>query len=301
MRTENIKVGDVYKNYPALCEALGIEAKRGDSKKKQLREIEEVLKYKRIGNSFVIEEVYEKRHVSIHTSTKSNKSKRKKRKRPLYYHFSNYVQPLLLHYLYYSTEEKVMNVSMLTLFKTLGLLGQSYDFYENAKDFRLENTDISISEIRLLKNRAYKKCYSIIMYSLTRLKNQNLIRYEIIDKLTVDGNERFATTEESCIITQERQKLFRELKCKDISAVYIKGLMKKYDIELKTRLEEKYNWTKVRKLVHIELVDDVTIEDMETSECREILNKNLIDYLMKSVSYTDKETTSLIIDKFIKL
>lgn len=194
-----------------------------------------------------------------------------------------------------------MNINMITLFKTLGLLGQNYDFYENVKNFRLNNEAISLSDVRVLKNRVYKKCYSIVSYSLTRLKNQNLIKYEMVERLTVDGDERFATTEEASIIAQERRKLMTELNCKDISAVYINGLMKKYIIELKTRLEEKYNWTQVQRVVHIELNEDVIIKDMNTSECRETLNQTLINYLMKSVPNENKETTLAIIDEFIKL
>src|SRR5690606_38349554 len=59
MNIENIKVGDIFKNYKALCEALEIKAKTsGDSKVSQLKEIERYLKYSKQGHSFTIESVH---------------------------------------------------------------------------------------------------------------------------------------------------------------------------------------------------------------------------------------------------
>ena len=55
MTTEKIRAGDVYKNYSTLCEALGIAPKTNNSKKKQLKEIEEVLHYKRDGHMNISE------------------------------------------------------------------------------------------------------------------------------------------------------------------------------------------------------------------------------------------------------
>lgn len=78
MTTENIKVGDVYKNYPALCEALGIEAKTSNSKKKQLQEIEAILKYKREGNKYIIEELYDQKRIVIPSSVAPSKKRRGK-------------------------------------------------------------------------------------------------------------------------------------------------------------------------------------------------------------------------------
>lgn len=60
MNTQNIKVGDVFKNYKELCIALGTEPKDGSSKPKQLKEIETLLKFHKDGWKHIIDEIYEK-------------------------------------------------------------------------------------------------------------------------------------------------------------------------------------------------------------------------------------------------
>ena len=53
-----LEVGE-YKNYKAICEAMGWEITSGNSKKKQMKELERCCKYHKEGNKFVIEEIYE--------------------------------------------------------------------------------------------------------------------------------------------------------------------------------------------------------------------------------------------------
>ena len=52
-----LEVGE-YKNYKAICESLGWEIKAGNSKKKQLKDLECMCKYHKEGSKFIIEEVY---------------------------------------------------------------------------------------------------------------------------------------------------------------------------------------------------------------------------------------------------
>ena len=58
MKIENLKVGQVLKNYKVLCEALGIEVKSGNTKKAQIKDLERYLTYTKDKNSFVITEIF---------------------------------------------------------------------------------------------------------------------------------------------------------------------------------------------------------------------------------------------------
>ena len=60
VKTENIKVGDVYNNYGLLCAALGEEKKTGDSKIAQLENWKRYFNYARDGYKFIITSIKDK-------------------------------------------------------------------------------------------------------------------------------------------------------------------------------------------------------------------------------------------------
>ena len=58
MNILELKQGQVYKNYKALCEQLGEQPKTGKSKQLQLKDWERYFTYHKDGNKFVIDEVF---------------------------------------------------------------------------------------------------------------------------------------------------------------------------------------------------------------------------------------------------
>ena len=78
----SIQPGAVYKNYKELCEAIGEKPKTSDSKRKQLREIEEWIKLRKEGWTYIVEEVYEKRKISFTAAPIEKSTEKKKRGRP---------------------------------------------------------------------------------------------------------------------------------------------------------------------------------------------------------------------------
>ena len=59
LRIENLTEGQVIKNYRELCRVLGIEAKSGNTKKGQIKDLECRVKYYKQGNGFIITKIYE--------------------------------------------------------------------------------------------------------------------------------------------------------------------------------------------------------------------------------------------------
>lgn len=59
MKLENIRVGQVFKNYGELCKALEIEEKTGRSKKFQIKKIKKYFRFSKIGQKITIDEIYE--------------------------------------------------------------------------------------------------------------------------------------------------------------------------------------------------------------------------------------------------
>ena len=58
MNIENLKVGQVIKNYKVLCELLGQEIKTSNSKKSQLKEWERYFRYHKEGQKIIIDEIF---------------------------------------------------------------------------------------------------------------------------------------------------------------------------------------------------------------------------------------------------
>ena len=59
MKIENLKVGQIIKNYKELCNILEIKVSAGNSKKKQLNELERYCKYHKDKNKFIIDGIYD--------------------------------------------------------------------------------------------------------------------------------------------------------------------------------------------------------------------------------------------------
>lgn len=65
MNLSNLKPGMKVKNYKELCKLLEIPVKGGDAKKKQMKEIDEVIKYEKSGQAFIIKEIYDKKQLNL--------------------------------------------------------------------------------------------------------------------------------------------------------------------------------------------------------------------------------------------
>lgn len=61
MNIENLKEGMVVKNYKELCKLLGLEPKKANSKKAQLKEIERYFGYHKEGQKIIIDEIYKEK------------------------------------------------------------------------------------------------------------------------------------------------------------------------------------------------------------------------------------------------
>lgn len=62
---EELKVGQVFKNYKSICEWLGVEPSTGKSKQLHLKDFERYCLYHKEGQKFIIDEVFEEPHEKI--------------------------------------------------------------------------------------------------------------------------------------------------------------------------------------------------------------------------------------------
>lgn len=252
----SIHPGAAYKNYKELCEAIGEKPKTGNSRPKQLREIEEWLKLRKEGWTYIVEEVYEVRNVTIllpqnkpqSKSTKKlptekkkrgrpkkekpaadsgfqlydpNAKKKKKRRNPTFYPFpfAKYVKLVLLFYLSKS-EDGFLYVGAKDAYRLIGLVNEKFgDCIEEG--LFMSDTGIKYDELAYTKYDANQKARSVFISALKSLKNEKLISYkEEIVLSTLDRRERVATPDEEKLVLNTEKRAIEALGCRNISEIY---------------------------------------------------------------------------------
>ena len=254
----SIQPAAVYKNYKELCEAIGEKPKTGNSRPKQLREIEEWLKLRKEGWKYIVEEVYEVRNITISlppakTQAKSAKKpytekrkrgrpkkekpavvedtgfqpydpnikKKKKRRDPTFYPFpfAKYVKLVLLYYLSKS-EDGFLYIGAKDAYRLIGLVNEKFgDCIEEG--LFMSDTGIKYEELAYTKYDANQKARSVFMSALKSLKNEKLISYkEEIVLADTYHRERVATPDEEKLVLNTEKRAIEALGCKNISEVY---------------------------------------------------------------------------------
>lgn len=156
------------KNYKELCKLLGIEPKTSNSKKKQLREINELIKYRKSGNSFIIEEIYNKKVVKAQSV--KPRDKRYKNPRNIY---TRYINQILLQILNDSPEKKLSNID----FKDICVLLNLAEVDDNEK-YVFKDIDGTVLEMtQEQRTLSIQKMVSIIKSGLKSMVNKGYVTY----------------------------------------------------------------------------------------------------------------------------
>ena len=234
MNIENLEVGNRYKNYSELCEALNIEPKKNsNSKKAQMKEIERHIRYSKEGHIFVVDEIYD---------TPLPKTENKRNLPP----YTQYMETLLLQYLQQEQSGK-MSVSTSQLAKSLKMVHEDYlDYYDNKKLLatQLDVELIHINDFMNTTSNAYKNAIKTI---LSRLEKRAIILYETRWKTVVKEKEilddgkvkektivKFATEEQKKEIVNIRYNILNEYGG-NMQEIYQSGKAQEYYIDLEHR------------------------------------------------------------------
>jgi hypothetical protein len=119
MKIENISEGQIFKNYKALCNELGVPVEAGNSKKAQLKDWECYFAYVKQGNKFIITEIYD---VKKEKTDGRGKSEGSRNNNSIY---GDYVQ-LLIADLLVRQEKKHISISRTSLLNTVNMINENY-------------------------------------------------------------------------------------------------------------------------------------------------------------------------------
>ena len=251
MNLDFLEKGKVIKNYKELCRLANIEVKAGNSKKMQLKELERYCKYIKIGNKFVIDEVYEK--------PKDKEDGRKNNKRKS----ADYIEDLELILIGemllndYKTHNRLV-IGKSVLLRETGLVNINYSYCKRrinklskflnidkltvSEFFNLNNRSLMNDLERALKNLKNKGLIIINSSTILCKETTNNIKYnhvvevdkynEEIDKITAEAETQTiyeeATPEECSIIAKSRKKVLKEMNIDKITTVFALGRVNEY-------------------------------------------------------------------------
>ena len=215
MNINNIKIGQVIKNYKEFCLLMEEKIKGGTAKKAQLKEWSRYFKYHKNGYKFIIDEIY-------------NKPLPKQDKRFDKNKYIAEIEDILTYYIHYKLYNinKTGNKVALSISELINILGLANNTYSIGTYRKKELSDILNIELVAISNfysntrREFKK---IIERALNSMEKRRIIlpnqRYVIVTKDKKEINKRCANaTETELILQAERNVLdyFGAITKKDI-------------------------------------------------------------------------------------
>lgn len=245
-----LEVGQVYKSYRQVAEALGEGIKTGNARNAQVKEWDCHFKYSKDGNKFIIEEVYdEAKHKVDMRKDGLNKVK-----------YIEYIERLILDLLL-NAQGNHLIISKNKLYQELKMVNKSYSSYKNDKktfcttlnitkreldDFYLSsdsmlkrNLETALSNLAnkalidyplvmsvgIMDSKENRKLYKRLNIEMTERENEygDIAREFEMARTTLTRTDRLATPEERSIINSKMREAFFKLECKDIAEVYRKG------------------------------------------------------------------------------
>lgn len=281
---KKLEPGMIIKNYKELCSLLCLSEMGGNTKKANLKNLEQFCKYEKSGNKFKILEIYEE--------ALERQDKRIDAKKSIY---CKYFETLMLGYFIAHEDKEEYTPTKKQLWNDLGMIGKSY--IENSgseiflQDFISEHKKDGLKIYPWQFERANHNVYSLLdditKKGLASLANRKLITYkpEIIWKCkNGQKGERVYTLREENKIDECRKSALFEMNCGGMNELFgnptkMKKFIRLRNQFLKTELGidyiyTTYSITPVRKYLQQGLEESV-------KEARKLLNVAALEKLEK--------------------
>ena len=262
-----------YKNWKELCNIMNWSDKGGNTKKKYLKQLESICKYRKEGNSFIIEEIYEEpRPIKDDRGSVGV--------------FKSLLEEIIIHRL--SIEGMVVDnklswtITKRQLMSYCGLCNKNMSTVSYYCDLFADELNINKEYLQELCDDFYTNNRQLIERTLTRLEKESKI---LIDRnrhnVVKNKSHYLATKEEEIYIMDINKKIFKELNCKTFEEVKFKKLYLKYNKLLKEKLKgSKYgieNFYSVYVITPNTEFKQRILTATKELECRKNINKERME------------------------
>lgn len=198
VKSDNLKVGQIIKNYKELCKILNIEYKKGSSKSNQLKKLEEFIIYHKEGNKFIIDEIKNNDIVLMDKRKLGNTSKT-----------SIEIGEIILYKLLTEYRGKVVSMTTTELLYRMNIVTKKYKVLSRDIELFKIETGIDFKYINQFKVKIGYQINRRIDSALRRLQNSGYILYDKNTHLKFKGKNSIIVLEK-----EVDKKNFRDAKLK---------------------------------------------------------------------------------------
>lgn len=205
--------GLVIKNYNELCNMLGLDNTRGNTKKANLKNIQRFCEFDKVGQKFVIKKIFD--------SPREKADKRINGNNSIYV---TLIETILLDY-FIRKNQRTLNFTKKELWEELGMVSPNYATNMSRKSFLAELQEIDNRTRQWHIDKAYsnsrKRLNDITRSALKSLKGRKLIDYRDDVIVACVNKNYFEITKDWQIekILQCEKEALNELGCKNLKEV----------------------------------------------------------------------------------
>ena len=234
MNINNLKEGQVIKNYKELCNILEIKVLTSNSKKAQIKELESLCKYTKEGNKFIITEIYKNPLQKVDNRINGNNSI-----------YAEYIDKLILHMCSETYDSKYKKIELATngILLYLNMINKNYKTGRTQINQFSRFLEIPIETIFDFYDSTYKRNTALLESGLNRLANKSLISWNIIIKVcTKDDIYRVATDGEVSGILEIEQEVLLKFNAESKKDIFLSGKWNEFIKEVNKLLYELTNF-----------------------------------------------------------
>lgn len=253
---QNIEIGKTYKNYKNMCDVLQEPIKNGKSKTYQIEEWKRYFNFEKVGQKFLVTEIYQ---VPL-----KNEDLRNKGNNSIYV---QYIELLLLNQLAKEPNWRCA-LTKQKLFEILGLTNKKYKEkpYKELMEF---NSSIKTFDINHFYQRANQKLEQILFGALKNLKNRCLISYSEQIVIVDQNNEtKIASDKEIKLINSIYKQVLNEMKYISLTQVFLKFKGDDFYNRVNEILYERYKWQYTYKQYKLIYTKEDVIQEIPNVEAR---------------------------------
>lgn len=261
MDIKNIQVGNEYKTYTALCQALGVKAKSNKGKVYQIRNMKQYFDFEVQGRKHIITEVYATPQVT----------QRKTRQVDA---LSLWSEKALIHLLATSPMlgdgARVVRLTKLDLFEALGFINNYYRDGNYNRDETSEILGVSTFATNHFFDSTYDKARKRVEGLLKRMRSGFNIDYTLRKMICdTNGQHRLPTQRELQMILDYGKETLDEMGCDSLGVVIYQNRYEEYKARYShklTNINIKYTYECYEIIVGTRYLKTVEVEYREQQQ-----------------------------------
>lgn len=233
---QNLEMGQEVKNYKQLCAILNQPIlPGGDQKKAQIKEFERYFQYVKVGNKFIVTDIYDE--------PLEKDDKRRLGKNNIYIKL---IEVILLHH-FLLTGEDVCVMTKKNILKTLGMINEKYKKVD-IKYLMSIDSNITKFQINNFYFRAEQRLDQILFRALDNLEKRKLLYYKKETVIVTNEGDRFiANDDDMRLINAVYRSVLDCMGLIHIRQVYLKFKTDQFYEKVNEKLSELYDWQFIYK------------------------------------------------------